>query len=116
MAPLRSRSNASLLLDQGVVRYAHGKRDAAINHWQEAQAEDVVESSMRVRMAHAFLDSREHGPRAGGQRGLPLLHVRMRAHVIHFPLRSKASVRIQRVSRDPDAIVDDVRRGQMAAF
>jgi len=40
MAPLRSRSNASLLLDQGVVRYALGKRDAAIKLWQEALAEE----------------------------------------------------------------------------
>ena len=40
MAPSRSRSNASLLLDRGVVRYALGKRDAAIMLWQEALAEE----------------------------------------------------------------------------
>jgi len=36
MSAPRSRSQASVLLDQGVVRYALGKRDDAIRLWQEA--------------------------------------------------------------------------------
>ena len=40
MAPSRSRSSVSLLLDQGVVRYALGKREEAIRLWHEALGED----------------------------------------------------------------------------